>query len=101
MQLEEEITGAKETKGERNKKVGREGKKERKRDGRRPPRTSYRLGKEHEISITWPPFHQTGTSSVPSAILSREAAMSPLTNDERDCIPGDLVSISEIFPVSS
>lgn len=33
----------------------------------RPPRTSYRLGKEHEISITRLPFHQTRTLALPRA----------------------------------
>lgn len=35
--------------------------------GMRPPRTSYRLGKEHEISITRLPFHQTRTLALPRA----------------------------------
>lgn len=50
---------------------------------------SYRLGEEHEISITRLPFHQTGTLGLSSrgrkTLLGSQpspAAMSFLTSDE-------------------
>lgn len=62
---------------------------EREREGERGPGMSYRLGEEHEISITRLPFHQTGTLGLSSrgrkTLLGSQpspAAMSFLTSDE-------------------
>lgn len=72
--------------------------------GIRPPETSYRLGKEHKISITRLPFHQTGTSAFPLLLAgsTEEATMSPLTNDERQTRlhTGRLRSSSPLNPSS-
>lgn len=58
---------------------------ERKREavGMRPPRTSYRLGKEHEISITRLPFHQTRTLGLPHARRILPRSRHVIFNDER------------------
>lgn len=51
--------------------------------GIRPPQTSYRLGKEHKISITRLPFHQTGTYSSPPAACRIYRGSHHVTSNER------------------